>query len=57
MSADSIALLIAGAAGFFLGGWITVFVAIGWAARVQARTEKQTWAAANLYYTRKETAK
>lgn len=53
MNADSIALIIAGTAGLLIGGWIMAAVAIGWAAKVRARAEKETWAAANIYYTRK----
>lgn len=53
MQSDTISLIIAGAAGLLLGSWITATVLGCFVSKVRRDAEKQTWAAANRYYSRK----
>jgi hypothetical protein len=53
MKADTIALIIAGCGGFVLGSLVWLHIAGLFIAQIRRRTEKETWEAANLYYTRK----
>ena len=53
MNTDSITIIIAAAGGALVSAmvacaWVSVFFG-----RVKTRAEKETWAAANMYYSRK----
>lgn len=54
MKADTIALLIAGSAGFVIASLFWLHVCGLFIYQIRRRAEKETWAAANRYYTRKE---
>lgn len=53
MKADTIALIIAGCGGFVVASLIWLHLCGITIAHIRRRTEKETWAAANIYYTRK----
>lgn len=53
MKADSIALIIAASGGFILGTIVWIQVCGLFLSRRLRRVEKETWAAANRFYSRK----
>jgi biotin transporter BioY len=53
MKADTVALIIAASGGFVIGSLVWLHVCGLFLSKVRRRTEKETWDAANLYYTRK----
>jgi hypothetical protein len=54
INSDIIALGVAGATGFLLASLIWIQAAGMFMLKVRRRAEKETWAAANRYYTRKD---
>jgi hypothetical protein len=50
MTPDSVALLIAGAVGCFIGSLVTSAVMSTLAARMAQRAEKEAWEAASLFH-------
>lgn len=53
MKTDTLSLIIAASGGFVVASLVWLHVAGLFLGKVRRRTEKETWAAANRYYTRK----
>ena len=56
MKADTLALIIAASGGFVIGSLVWIHVAGLFLSQIRRRTEKETWAAASRFYSRKEAA-